>query len=105
MCLLAQTVHGALLQASARPNPGGTGAQDVTAVPVALREAAFLESADCYTAMIASTEVHLPACAAPSYVCWAGVLISRSLNRCLMGLLAQQHACVSPLAARHVFTS
>lgn len=30
---------------------------DVSLLPVAMREAAFLESADCYTAMIAKPEV------------------------------------------------
>lgn len=63
--LLVQAVHRALLQASARPSPEGAGAQDVTTVPVALREAAFLESADCYTAMIASPEVLMSGRCAP----------------------------------------
>ncbi len=30
---------------------------DVTVLPLAMREAAFFESADCYTAMIANREV------------------------------------------------
>ena len=30
---------------------------DVTVLPLAVREAAFFESADCYTAMIANREV------------------------------------------------
>ncbi len=55
-----QAVHGPLLQASARAQ--AADAADVTQLPVALREAAFLESADCYTAMVASPEVTLHAC-------------------------------------------
>lgn len=55
-----QRVHGSLLQRSQQLMlTEGSAALDITLLPLALREAAFFESADCYTAMIANREVWL----------------------------------------------
>ncbi len=53
----AQSVHAPLLQRSVRTHDNPDVHSDVSLLPVAMREAAFLESADCYTAMIAKPEV------------------------------------------------
>ena len=59
MCdfVVVQSVHGPLLQRSTRRRDPSEVNVDVSRLPVAMREAAFLESADCYTAMIAKPEV------------------------------------------------
>ncbi|CAL5218660.1 g365 [Coccomyxa viridis] len=54
-----QRVHGSLLQRSHQAmDTDSPSTMDVTQMPLALREAAFFESADCYTAMIANREAH-----------------------------------------------
>ena len=62
---VVQRVHGSLLQRSHQAmDTDSPSTMDVTQMPLALREAAFFESADCYTAMIANREVPpLPQCA------------------------------------------
>lgn len=56
-CCVVQSVHAPLLQRSVRRHDRPEIHPDVSLLPVAMREAAFLESADCYTAMIAKPEV------------------------------------------------
>ena len=64
---LMQMVHGSLLQRSHQAlDNEKSDIMDMTQMPLALREAAFFESADCYTAMIANKEVSsLPCCFHP----------------------------------------
>lgn len=58
LSLCLQRVHGSLLQRSHQIMESDSPVQfHITLLPVALREAAFFESADCYTAMIANEEV------------------------------------------------
>jgi hypothetical protein len=53
-----QRVHGSLLQRSHQMiDADRSRMMDMSQLPLALREAAFFESADCYTAMIANREV------------------------------------------------
>ena len=53
-----QRVHGSLLQRSHQMmDADRSHMMDMSQLPLALREAAFFESADCYTAMIANREV------------------------------------------------
>lgn len=53
-----QRVHGSLLQRSHQMMDADRSLMmDMSQLPLALREAAFFESADCYTAMIANREV------------------------------------------------
>ena len=62
MLCASQRVHGSLLQRSHQAMDTEThDSLDTTQMPLALREAAFFESADCYTAMVANREVpYLP---------------------------------------------
>jgi hypothetical protein len=48
-------VHAALLQRCSLSQAGA----NVTQLPLALREAAFLETADCYTSMFSNREVRV----------------------------------------------
>ena len=58
MLYAPQRLHGSLLQKSHQAMDTEThDSLDTTQMPLALREAAFFESADCYTAMIANREV------------------------------------------------
>ena len=57
----AQDVHGALLARLQAQAPGG-GPDSVARLPVALREAAWVEAADCFTAMLPGQEVRPSAC-------------------------------------------
>ena len=53
-----QRFHGSLLQRSHQMiDADRSRMMDMSQLPLALREAAFFESADCYTAMIANREV------------------------------------------------
>lgn len=52
-----QAVHGPLLQTVAAASAEERSTCDVTQLPVALRGAAFVEAADCFTAMISNAEV------------------------------------------------
>ncbi len=54
-----QEVHGGLLARSQGLLLGGP--ESVARVPVALREAAWVEAADCFTAMLPGQEVRLSA--------------------------------------------
>lgn len=55
-CLLLQ-LHAALLQRSLKPNRSAQYRASVAAVPVAVREAAFIEAADCFCALLGRAEV------------------------------------------------
>lgn len=60
----AQDVHGALL-ARLQAQALGGGPDSVARLPVALREAAWVEAGDCFTAMLPGQEVRLCACDSP----------------------------------------
>lgn len=57
VALCMQEVHGGLLARSQGLPLGGP--ESVARVPVALREAAWVEAADCFTALLPGQEVRL----------------------------------------------
>ena len=79
-------MHGPLLLARAAASGEGGATHDVTQLPVALRSAAFLEAADCFTAMIANAEVP----SWPRILGWPCRLAAPSLPQCRAN---QQRPC------------
>lgn len=55
----AQDLHGALL-ARLQPRAPAGGPDDVARLPVALREAAWVEAADCFAGMLPGAEARRP---------------------------------------------
>lgn len=55
-------LHASLLQRSLKPARSSQHQASVAAVPVAVREAAFVEAADCFGALLGRAEVRGHAC-------------------------------------------
>lgn len=53
-------LHGALLQRSLKPARAAQYRASMAAVPLAVREAAFVEAADCFAALLGRAEVGGP---------------------------------------------
>lgn len=52
-----QGLHGQLLQQALSGVPGAEVSLDAASLPLAVREAAFVEAADCFAALIAKPQV------------------------------------------------
>ncbi len=52
-----QGIHGQLLMRSLRGLQNAEHSLDASALPITVREAAFVEAADCFAALIARPEV------------------------------------------------
>jgi len=52
-----QGIHGQLLMRSVRGLQSAEYSLDASALPITVREAAFVEAADCFAALIAKPEV------------------------------------------------
>ena len=103
-------MHGSLLQRSQHMmDVDASTTVDMTVLPLAVREAAFFESADCYTAMIANKEVSPAPFMAPLCCCHEQlshpcmrILPDLVLRLAVMGLLlilSRVHAHTSLLPA------
>ena len=68
-------LHSALLQRALKLGRSAQYQASVAAVPVAVREAAFVEAADCFCALLGRVEVRVEGCGCPLRCCVFAVLM------------------------------
>ena len=66
-----QDIHGQVLRHSLSDRPDGASSLDAATLPLPVRQAAFVEAADCFAALIAKPEVRVTCCC----TCSSGMLV------------------------------